>query len=69
MGLIDYEQVTQTIVYINLPTPEEPTPEMTGEELLHGFLGDAYRTAGAEVRSVLKVLCNKWNIRFRNTQK
>ena len=33
---IEYQKLMTEIVYINLPGPEEPTPGMTGGELLHG---------------------------------
>ncbi len=35
---IEYQKLMTEIVYINLPGPAEPTPGMSGGELLHGFL-------------------------------
>ena len=40
---IEYQKLMTEIVYINLPGPEEPAPNMTGGELLHGFLAELYR--------------------------
>lgn len=63
---IEYQKLLTEIVYINLPGPEEPTPGMSGGELLHGFLTDIYRSAEPEVKNSLNLLCSKWNIHFRN---
>jgi hypothetical protein len=62
---IEYQKVLMEIVYINLPGPQEPTPGMTGGELLHGFLADLYRAENPEVRKLLSYLCSKWNIHYR----
>ena len=43
---VEYQKVMTEIVFINLPAPEEPTPGMTGGELMHGFLGDLYPGTG-----------------------
>jgi hypothetical protein len=40
---IEYQKLMTEIVYINLPGPEEPAPNMTGGELLHGFLAELHR--------------------------
>ena len=66
MGVaIDYEKVLTEIVFVNLPGPAEPTPGMTGGELLHGFLADLYK-APPEIRAHVDMLCLKWNIHYRN---
>jgi hypothetical protein len=66
MGVaIDYEKVLTEIVFVNLPGPAEPTPGMTGGELLHGFLADLYK-GPPEVKAYLDMLCLKWNIHYRN---
>lgn len=62
---IEYKKVMTEIVYINMPGPGEPTPGMTGGELLHGFLADLYKASSAEVKNYVEALCNKWNIRYR----
>ena len=62
---IEYQKVMTEIVYINLPGPQEPTPGMTGGELLHGFLAELYRNPSPEMHSFLMQLCNKWNVRYR----
>ena len=54
-------------VYINLPGPSEPTPGMTGGELLHGFLAEIHNTPNAELKDVVKQLCNRWNVVFRQS--
>jgi hypothetical protein len=62
---IEYQKLMTEIVYINLPGPEEAAPNMTGGELLHGFLAELYRIPNAEFKDQLHGLCNKWNVRFR----
>jgi hypothetical protein len=54
------------IVYVNLPGPKEPSPNMTGGELLHGFLAELHEAASNEVQAHLGALCTKWNVRFRH---
>jgi hypothetical protein len=49
----------------NLPGPEEPTPGMSGGELLHGFLADLYRAPNPEVKNYIILLCSKWNVHYR----
>jgi hypothetical protein len=63
---IEYQKLMTEIVYINLPGPEEPSPSMTGGELLHGFLAELNRSGHPEFREHLTALCNKWNIRYRD---
>ena len=62
---IEYQKLMTEIVYINLPGPEESAPNMTGGELLHGFLAELHRIAHPEMKEQVNTLCNKWNIRFR----
>ncbi|MBI2849576.1 MAG: hypothetical protein HYX80_00855 [Chloroflexi bacterium] len=62
---IEYQKVMTEIVYINLPGPQEPTPGMTGGELLHGFLAEIYRIPNVELHNYVMGLCNKWNVRYR----
>jgi hypothetical protein len=62
---IEYQKLMTEIVYINLPGPAEPTPGMTGGELLHGFLADMYQTSSLEMKNYINNMCNKWNIRYR----
>jgi hypothetical protein len=62
---IDYQKVMTEIVYINLPGPVEPTPGMSGGELLHGFLADLYKTDTLEFKNLLNALCLKWNVHYR----
>jgi hypothetical protein len=66
---IEYQKLMTEIVYINLPGPEEAAPNMTGGELLHGFLAELHRTGNAEFREHINALCNKWNIRYREQKK
>ncbi len=62
---IEYQKLMTEIVYINLPGPQEPTPGMSGGELLHGFLAELYRAPNAEMKSSVVNLCNKWNVHYR----
>lgn len=62
---IEYQKMMTEIVYINLPGPAEPTPAMSGGELLHGFLSDLYRTDKPEVKTYINLLCGKWNVHYR----
>jgi hypothetical protein len=64
---IEYQKVMIEIVYVNLPGPEEANPGMTGGELLHGFLAELYRAPSDEMRAYVSGLCNKWNVRYRET--
>lgn len=65
---IEYQKLMTEIVYINLPGPEEPTPGMSGGELLHGFLAELYNAPSPEVKNYVMLLCSKWNIHFRETK-
>ncbi|KTB48770.1 MULTISPECIES: hypothetical protein [Dehalogenimonas] len=62
---IDYQKVMTEIVTINLPGPQEPTPGMSGGELLHGFLAELRRSPDASTRAFVESLCAKWNVRYR----
>ena len=62
---IEYQKLMTEIVYINLPGPQEPTPGMTGSELLHGFLVGLHRAPNPEVKDYIDLLCSKWNIHYR----
>jgi len=64
---IEYQKLMTEIVYINLPGPAEPAPVMTGGELLHGFLAELYRGGNSEMKEHVMSLCNKWNVRYRET--
>ena len=62
---IEYQKMMTEIVYVNLPGPKEPSPGMTGGELLHGFLTELHEATSNEVQAYLGALCSKWNVRFR----
>jgi hypothetical protein len=62
---IEYQKLMTEIVYINLPGPGEPTPGMTGGELLHGFLVELYQSPNPEVKNFMTLLCSKWNVHYR----
>jgi hypothetical protein len=64
-GSIEYQKQMTEIVHINLPGPQEPTPGMTGGELLHGFLAELYNSPSAEVKNYVTLLCAKWNVHYR----
>lgn len=61
---IDFKKQMLETVFINLPGPQEPTPGMTGGELLHGFLAELYRAPNAEMREYVARLCNEWNVHY-----
>ena len=58
--------VMAEIVFINLPGPKEPKPEMTGGDLLHGFLSDLYQASDTDVKTFITSLCEKWSIHYRS---
>jgi hypothetical protein len=62
---IEFQKQMLETVYINLPGPTEPTPGMTGGELLHGFLAEIRNAPGAEMSEFVKHLCSKWNVVYR----
>jgi hypothetical protein len=62
---IEYQKLMTEIVYINLPGPTEPTPGMSGGELLHGFLAEIYNTPNVEIKNLVQTLCLRWNVHYR----
>jgi len=64
---IEYQKQMNEIVYINLPGPTEPSPGMSGGELLHGFLAELYLGAKPEVKERIMDLCGKWSVFYRRT--
>jgi hypothetical protein len=64
---IEYQKLMTEIVYINLPGPAEPTPGMSGGELLHGFLAELYKAPNAETKNFVNSLCLKWNVHYRES--
>jgi hypothetical protein len=62
---IEYQKLMTEIVFVNLPGPEEPTPGMSGGELLHGFLAELYRAPSLEIKNYIITLCSKWNVHYR----
>ena len=65
---IEYQKVLSEIVYINLPGPQEPTPGMTGGELLHGFLAELHQAENPEIKALVETLCRRWNVYYRQQQ-
>ena len=65
---IEYQKLMTEIVYINIPGPAEPTPGMSGGELLHGFLAELYKAPNAETKNFVNSLCLKWNVHYRETR-
>jgi hypothetical protein len=65
---IEYQKLMTEIVYINVPGPAEPTPGMSGGELLHGFLAELYKAPNAETKNYVNSLCLKWNVHYRETR-
>jgi hypothetical protein len=62
---IEFQKQMMEMVNINLPGPSEPTPGMTGGELLHGFLAEIYNAPSAEMKEYVKKLCSRWNVVYR----
>jgi len=62
---IEYQKQMVEIVNINLPGPEEPTPGMTGGDLLLGFLAELYRAPIPEFGDYFIQLCARWSIHYR----
>ncbi|MFH1383067.1 MAG: hypothetical protein ABIH70_09295 [Chloroflexota bacterium] len=65
---IEFQKQMMETVYINLPGPAEPTPGMTGGDLLHGFLAELHGAQNQEVKDYIAGLCSKWNVNFREKQ-
>ncbi len=63
---IEYQKVMSEMVYVNLPGPPEPTPGMSGGELLHGFLAELHNTPNQELQNLIDLLCARWNVRYVN---
>ena len=61
---IEYQKLMTEIVYINLPGPAEPTPGMSGGELLHGFLAELYKAGTPETKNYVTSLCLRWNVHY-----
>ena len=66
---IEYQKLMMEIVYINLPGPAEPQPQMSGGELLHGFLAELYNLPHPEAKNSIMQLCERWNIHYRTNSK
>ena len=62
---IDYQKVMTEIVHINMPGPGEPSPGMSGGELLHGFLAELKQSNDPKVTDFIESLCKRWNINYR----
>jgi DNA-binding transcriptional MerR regulator len=50
---------------INISGPQEPTAEMSDQELMQGFLTELYKKASPETKAYVDDLCRKWNVSFR----
>ncbi len=62
---IEFQKQMMETVYVNLPGPSEPTPGMTGGELLHGFLAEIYNAPSPAMKNYVADLCNRWNVVYR----
>jgi hypothetical protein len=62
---IDFKKQMTETVYINIPGPAEPTPGMSGGELLHGFLAELKKMDSPEMKRWFEELCMKWNVHYR----
>jgi hypothetical protein len=63
---IDFKKQMTETVYINLPGPVEPTPGMSGGELLHGFLAELKKQNSPAAQQWFEDLCAKWNVHYRS---
>ncbi len=63
---IEYKKQITSVVYINLPCLDEPSPNMSGSELLHGFLSELNRAPDPGVKHYIDSVCCKWNVHYRN---
>jgi hypothetical protein len=64
-GAIDYQKQMSEIVWVNLPGPTEPTPGMSGGELLHGFLAELHDAQDKTVKDFVNHLSLRWNVIYR----
>jgi hypothetical protein len=62
---IDFKKQMTETVYINIPGPVEPTPGMSGGELLHGFLAELKKQNNPAAQQWFEDLCAKWNVHYR----
>jgi len=62
---IDFKKQMTETVYINIPGPGEPTPGMSGGELLHGFLAELKKMEDPASKQWFEDLCAKWNVHYR----
>ena len=62
---IDFQKQMVEQVFINLPGPAEPTPGMSGGELLHGFLAELHDLPNQEMQNHINALCAKWSVIYR----
>lgn len=62
---IEYKKLITSVVYINPPEFVEPSPDMSGSELLHGFLAEINQATDPETKNYIDYLCRKWNIHYR----
>ena len=65
---IDFKKRMLEDVNINLPGPADPTPGMSGGELLHGFLADLKKMQDPAMKAWLENLCTKWNVHYIGNQ-
>ncbi len=54
---IEYQKLMTEIVHVNLPGPEEPSPGMSGGEILHGFLAELHEAENPMLKSYIDSLC------------
>ena len=65
---IEYQKVMAEIVHVNLPGPQEPTPGMTGGELLHGFLAELHDTPNQEFKNIVNLLSARSSVHYRESR-
>ena len=63
---IDYQKVFTERVFIKKDGPVDPDLNITGGELLHGYLCDIYRLGQKDenLKATIEGMCRKWNIYY-----
>jgi hypothetical protein len=63
---IEYNKQITSVVYINPPDFKDPSPGMSGSELLHGFLAEINQAMDPEVKYYIDSVCRRWNVYYRS---
>ena len=63
---IDFQKIYMERVNIRVTAPEEPGANVSGGELLHGFLCGIYRlrNKSEDIKNTVDALCHKWHVYY-----